>query len=74
MSALLTINVDRTLRGVWEVRLPDDDEHVPCRDLDDAVHLGYRCAAERAGCEVVVHDAYHRVIRREFVSSQLQSI
>ena len=71
MNALMTINVDRTRHGEWEVRLPNDDGHVKCREFADAVRVGYRCAADRRGCEVVVHDAYHRVLRRELVSGEL---
>lgn len=69
MTANPIINVGRALRGGWEVRLPDDDEKVICQNLEDAVHVGYRWAADGRGRELVVHDAYNRVIQRQFVSA-----
>lgn len=67
MNAPMTVNVDRTLRGAWEVRFPRGGR-VICPTLDAAVREGHRYGAEGEGCELVIHDAYHRVLRREFVS------
>jgi hypothetical protein len=62
-----TINVEPTARGGWEVVLPVTGEAVRCPTLDDAVREGYRRASVAVECELVVHDAYHRVVRRERV-------
>jgi hypothetical protein len=62
-----TVNVDCTARGAWEVELPDSPEHVKCETLDDAKRVAYLCAAHRHPCELIVRDAYHRVLHREFI-------
>ena len=62
-----TVNVDCTARGVWEVELPDRAEHVRCETLDDAMRVAYLCAAHRHPCELIVRDAYHRVLHRELI-------
>jgi hypothetical protein len=54
-------------RGGWEVALPDKRSRIVCRTLDEARQVGYRCAAGRPPCELVVHDAYHRVLERELL-------
>lgn len=64
-----TINVDRTRRGAWEVRLPGDGKRLLCPTLDEAVRVGHRCAADREPSELVVHDAYYRVLHREHVTA-----
>lgn len=69
MNAPIMILVDRTRRGTWEVRLPRGGEPVVCPSLDAAVRVGHQYAANAGGGELVIHDAYHRVLRREFVST-----
>ena len=69
MNAPAVINVDLASRGSWEVLLPAPGERVVCATLDDAVRVGYRYAANGEGCELVVRDAYHRVVRHELVSA-----
>jgi hypothetical protein len=56
--------------GGWEVTLPDRDELVCCATLDDARLVAYRRAVRRGQCELVVHDAYHRVISCELVGAR----
>jgi len=63
----ITVHVDCTPRGAWEVELPDRAEHVRCETLDDAKRIAYLCAACRHPCELIVRDAYHRVLHREFI-------
>jgi hypothetical protein len=67
ITAPMTVTVDLSPRGAWEVRLPGDGKPLTCPTLDDAVRVGYRYAADGAGCELIVHDAYHRVLHRELV-------
>lgn len=40
---------------------------VTCDTLDDARRIGYLWAAQCHPCELIVHDAYHRVIERDFI-------
>lgn len=62
-----TVRVERTTRGRWQVATPDHDRII-CDTLDDARHAAYVSAARIASCELVVHDAYHRVLSREIVN------
>jgi hypothetical protein len=63
-----TVDVRRRARGGWEVMLPDRRERVSCDTLDDARRLGYQFAARRTPCQLVVHDAYNRVLHRELIA------
>ena len=63
-----TVHVDLNGRGVWEVALPDQPDRVSCGTLEEASRLAHRCAAERRPCELVVRDAYHRVLDCEQVN------
>jgi hypothetical protein len=62
-----TVCVDRDWRGLWEVSLPGGCISVPCETLDDARRLAYVHAVRSRPCELVVRDAYHRVIDHEII-------
>jgi hypothetical protein len=64
-----TVRVDVNPRGVWEIALPGAPEKVSCETLEEAQRVGYLCAVHRQPCELVVHDAYHRVLRRELIDA-----
>ena len=64
-----TVRVDISIRGAWEVALPDRGDRVRCETLEQASRVAYRCAAERPPCELIVCDAYHRVVQRELFKS-----
>jgi hypothetical protein len=64
---LPAIVVDRTLDGHWEFELTDQHERVECETLADAKRIAYLSAALRHPCELVVRDAYHRVLHREVI-------
>jgi len=59
--------VARNERGGWEVAVPAGDARLTCETLDDARRVAYLCAARTGPCEVIVHDAYHRVLYRELI-------
>jgi hypothetical protein len=63
------VRVDISARGAWEVALPDRSDHVTCQTLEEASRVAYRCALDRRPCELVVCDAYHRVVRRDLIKS-----
>jgi hypothetical protein len=67
LDAGLAVRVLRGADGIWEVVTPDGSERLRCNSLDHAQRLGRACAAQRSPCELIVHDAYHRVIARELV-------
>jgi hypothetical protein len=62
-----TVRVDLSARGVWEVALPDRRKPLTCETLEEASSVAYRCAAERRPCELIIRDAYHRVLRRQMI-------
>ena len=67
---LTTVHIGRNERGGWEVALSDPCERVVCETLDDARRVGYLCAARTHPSELVVRDAYHRVLHRELIDGQ----
>jgi hypothetical protein len=66
-----TVRVDHSVGGAWDIALSDQREHVVCKTLDEASAVAYRCAADRRPCELVVRDAYHRVLRRELINGSV---
>ena len=64
-----TVRVDISVRGAWEIELPDREHRVRCETLEEASRIAYRCAAERRPCELIVCDAYHRVVQRELIKA-----
>ena len=60
----VTVRVDRTRLGAWEVAMPDEHDAVTCETLEDAERVAYLCAARTRPCELIVCDAYHRVLHR----------
>jgi len=62
-----TVHVQRDASGKWEVALPDRRTRVTCETLDDAKRIGYLWAARRHPCELIIRDAYYRVLSREFI-------
>lgn len=62
-----TVRVERNERGDWELALSGQHDRVRCATLDEARRLAYQHAARQRPCELVVLDAYHRVLRRDLV-------
>ena len=67
-ASSVTVRVDLNGHGGWDVALPDDSEPVTCETLEQARRVAYENAANRNPCELIVCDAYHRVLHRELVS------
>ncbi len=65
----MTISVERGSRGDWQVALPEDDGRLSCETLVDARWVAYLLAADRQPCQLVVRDAYHRVVDRELIAA-----
>ena len=64
----MTVRVDLNARGGWQIELSDQRERVTCKTLEDATRAAYRCAAARRPCELIVRDAYHRVLHHELIN------
>jgi hypothetical protein len=60
-SSLPLIRVDMDGHGHWDVVSSDPETRVVCASLDDARRVAFGRAARRR-CELVVCDAYHRVV------------
>jgi hypothetical protein len=69
MGPKSTVKVDIGARGAWSVApSADQAEQVVCATLAEARDVAYRWAGEHRPCELIVRDAYHRVVRRELVN------
>ncbi|MGP0053799.1 MAG: hypothetical protein ACLPZR_33865 [Solirubrobacteraceae bacterium] len=64
-AALRAVRIDRRSRGGWEIEFADEPEQVVCRTLAHAKQVAYRYASHGSPCEMIVHDAYHRVSSRQ---------
>jgi hypothetical protein len=63
------IDVHADHRGGWEVSVPGRPAaHVRCDSLDEAERVARRYARRKQPCDIVVHDAYEHVLRRELVA------
>ena len=62
-----TVRVDISARGAWEVALSDRGDHVRCETLEEASRVAYGFAMDQRPCELIVCDAYHRVLQRELI-------
>lgn len=49
--------------------MPESGTHVSCQTLEDARRTALLRAARRQPCELVVRDAYHRVIQHELIGA-----
>ena len=66
-STRTTVRLDLNGHGAWEIALPEQDR-VTCDTLDDARRVAHMCAEDRRPCELIVRDAYHRVLQRELIN------
>jgi hypothetical protein len=51
----------------WQVFLPGRDGPVACQTLQEARRLAYLHGEDAHPCEIVVRDAYHRVVERKLI-------
>jgi hypothetical protein len=63
------VHVDLNNHGQWEVAGPS--ERIRCETLEAARSVGYLCAERSRPCELVIRDAYHRVLRRELIDDHI---
>lgn len=61
------MHVRQGSRGERKVLLPDQRETARLETLDDARRVAHLCAAHRHPCELIVQDAYRRVLQHEFI-------
>ena len=61
------VQVRQRQRGNWEVQLSGQKRAVGLETLEEARRVAYLAAAHRQPCELIIHDAYHRVLKHEFI-------
>jgi hypothetical protein len=69
MSSLIVRVMPGRGRG-WVIALPDQLESISCDTRDEAERTARRFAEQRHPCELVIYDAYHRVLHRELTNAR----
>lgn len=64
-----TVQVDPNGSGDWQIEVSDQDSVVTCETLDEAQRVAYLFATGRPPCELIVRDAYHRVLHHELIDT-----
>ena len=67
-----TVQVNHNRRGDWEIALPGEQNRVTCGTLAEALRTACQCAIQRQPCNLIVIDAYHRVLRDELIDQHEQ--
>lgn len=63
------IRVSPDHRGGWNVLPPSDQDRVTCATLDEARRVAHAWAMRSQPCELIVRDAYDRVLQYEVVET-----
>jgi hypothetical protein len=63
----MRISVQHHPRGRWEVIMGDGREPISCETLEDARRIAYIAVAHARSCELIVRDAYNRILERELI-------
>jgi len=61
----MNVRVQLNRRGEWEIALPDREDPVRCKSLPEARSVAHERAAQINRCEIIIYDAYYRVLYRE---------
>ncbi len=61
------VSVHLNRHGNWEITLPAKHDPISYGTLDEAGLEAYRLAAHWYPCEIVMFDAYHRVVHRKSI-------
>ncbi len=64
---LARVRVDLSPRGAWEVAVPERVNRLRCKTLEEASRVAHLLAAARRPCELIVYDAYRRVVEHELI-------
>jgi hypothetical protein len=62
-----TVRVGPSPRG-WEITMPSRRERFACEKLEEARGVAYLYALRSRPCELIVQDAYHRVLERALIT------
>jgi hypothetical protein len=64
-----TVRVLLNARGQWEVLTPHRLRPLRYNTLEEATRAAHAVASKEGPCELVVHDAYHRVVQTQHVDA-----
>jgi hypothetical protein len=64
-----TVRVDPNGSGYWQIEVSGQDSVVTCETLDEAQRVAYLVATRRQPCELIVRDAYHRVLHHQLIDT-----
>jgi hypothetical protein len=67
--APLTVRVQHHAWGRREVIAADGRGRISCETLEDARRIAYLIVARAERCELIVRDAYNRIIEHELIES-----
>ena len=68
--SLVKLDVTPNLRGGWNVRFSDRSAGLSVDTLDAALDVARHFAEDSHPCELVVRDAYHRVVQHRFIDGE----
>ena len=66
-SGQATVCVGQSVRGRWKVVAPGRARPITCETLEDAERVAYLSLARTHARELIVRDAYHRVLHHELI-------
>ena len=61
------VRVGRNGRGLWEIAMSDGSESVMCETFEVARRAGHAWATRACPCELIVRDAYGRVVQSKLI-------
>ena len=63
----LSVCVQHHPRGSWEVIASEREGRICCETLEEARRIAYLSIQRTRDCELIVRDAYNRVLQRELI-------
>jgi hypothetical protein len=63
----IIVRVQHHPRGRWEVLTPGRPGRISCETLEDARRIAYLPVAHGHHCELIIRDAYNRVMEHELI-------
>ena len=67
---VIRVYVDGDANGTWRVWIAGTRDDARCADLGEARRLASRWAFDHRPSELIVRDAYHRVLKDELVERE----
>jgi hypothetical protein len=63
----MTVCVQHHPRGRWDVIVPGQRGRISCETFEDARRIAYLAVAHTHPCELIVRDAYNRIVQHELI-------